>query len=76
MAQLVEHVIGNDEVISSTLITSSKKLLDFLVRELFLFFFCSSNKRRNTALLLTYSLAVGNYAFGRAAPVRLVLLAS
>ena len=24
MAQLVEHVIGNDEVISSTLITSSK----------------------------------------------------
>ena len=25
MAQLVEHVIGNDEVISSTLIASSKK---------------------------------------------------
>ena len=25
MAQLVEHVIGNDEVISSTLITSSKE---------------------------------------------------
>ena len=74
MAQLVEHVIGNDEVISSTLITSSKKLLDLLVRELFLV--GSSNKRRNTALLLTYSLAVGNYAFGRAAPVRLVLLAS
>ena len=74
MAQLVEHVIGNDEVISSTLITSSKKLLDLLVRELFLV--GSSNKRRNTALLLTYSLAVDNYAFGRAAPVRLVLLAS
>ncbi len=50
MAQLVEHVIGNDEVISSTLITSSKKLLDLLVRELFLV--GSSNKRRNTALLL------------------------
>ena len=27
MAQSVEHVIGNDEVISSILITSSKKLL-------------------------------------------------
>ena len=26
MAQSVEHVIGNDEVISSILITSSKKL--------------------------------------------------
>ena len=27
MAQSVEHVIGNDEVISSILITSSKKAL-------------------------------------------------
>ena len=29
MAQSVEHVIGNDEVISSILITSSKKALAF-----------------------------------------------
>lgn len=29
MAQSVEHVIGNDEVISSILITSSKGLLLF-----------------------------------------------
>ena len=31
MAQSVEHVIGNDEVISSILITSSKKLSDLRV---------------------------------------------
>ncbi len=30
MAQSVEHVIGNDEVISSILITSSKGLLQVL----------------------------------------------
>ena len=29
MAQSVEHVIGNDEVISSILITSSKKALAY-----------------------------------------------
>ena len=35
MAQSVEHVIGNDEVISSILITSSKKAL---LMKCFLFF--------------------------------------
>ena len=35
MAQSVEHVIGNDEVISSILITSSKKHFE---RSAFLFF--------------------------------------
>ncbi len=34
---------------------------------------CSFNKRHIAALLLAYSLAVGNYAVGRAAPVRLAL---
>ena len=37
MAQSVEHVIGNDEVISSILITSSKSLK----RNLEGFLFCS-----------------------------------
>ena len=32
MAQLVEHVIGNDEVISSTLIASSKNTV-YLIRD-------------------------------------------
>ncbi len=36
MAQLVEHVIGNDEVISSTLITSSKKFDLFRQVEFFI----------------------------------------
>ena len=35
MAQLVEHVIGNDEVISSTLIASSRTLIAIAVRVLF-----------------------------------------
>ena len=38
MAQSVEHVIGNDEVISSILITSSKKTFSDKVREGFYFF--------------------------------------
>ncbi len=41
---------------------------DFLIPGL-----CSFNKSRIAALFLTYSLAVGNYVFGRAAPVRLAL---
>ncbi len=41
---------------------------DFLIPGL-----CSFNKQRIAALFLTYSLAVGNYVFGRAAPVRLAL---
>ena len=35
MAQLVEHVIGNDEVISSTLIASSRIRIAIAVRILF-----------------------------------------
>ena len=35
MAQLVEHVIGNDEVISSTLIASSRIRISIAVRILF-----------------------------------------
>ena len=35
MAQLAEHVIGNDEVISSNLITSSKKSIAIAVDFLF-----------------------------------------
>ena len=38
MAQLVEHVIGNDEVISSTLIASSRIRIAIAVRILFLYF--------------------------------------
>ena len=38
MAQSVEHVIGNDEVISSILITSSKKRTSLGVRFFVLFF--------------------------------------
>lgn len=38
MAQSVEHVIGNDEVISSILITSSKKAFAIVSAFLFLFF--------------------------------------
>lgn len=37
MAQLVEHVIGNDEVISSTLIASSRNRIAIAVRFLFVF---------------------------------------
>ena len=39
MAQSVEHVIGNDEVISSILITSSKKSFKISV-EIFEWLFC------------------------------------
>ena len=39
MAQSVEHVIGNDEVISSILITSSKKSRT-IVRAFFVAIFC------------------------------------
>ena len=41
MAQSVEHVIGNDEVISSILITSSKKVAHASERLFFFYFFCS-----------------------------------
>ncbi len=36
----------------------------------------SHDMRRGASLLIAYSLVVGNYAFGRAAPVRLAALAS
>ena len=44
MAQLVEHVIGNDEVISSTLIASSKSTLCFLQGVLFVFLVSVDNR--------------------------------
>ena len=44
MAQSVEHVIGNDEVISSILITSSKKQVARLA--FFIFFFLFQKERR------------------------------
>ncbi len=44
MAQLVEHVIGNDEVISSTLIASSRNRIAIAVR--FLFFCFQTEERR------------------------------
>ena len=48
MAQSVEHVIGNDEVISSILITSSKKsctkVRDFLLFTSYLFTLTSNGR--------------------------------
>ncbi len=46
MAQSVEHVIGNDEVISSILITSSKKAIAIAVA---FFCWCLSTKKSPVA---------------------------
>ena len=46
MAQSVEHVIGNDEVISSILITSSKKAIAIAVA---FFGWCLSTKKSPVA---------------------------
>ena len=37
MAQLVEHILGKDEVTSSNLVISSKNLLKFVLRRFLLF---------------------------------------
>ena len=56
MAQSVEHVIGNDEVISSILITSSKKRTEAFASVLF---FALQNESNCTNRLRLVLFAVG-----------------
>ena len=60
MAQLVEHILGKDEVISSTLISSSKNPVHICERDFYLLLLTSSLLHHRFRLRLRFQ---GNEKF-------------